>query len=184
MRGARLLAMLALSGCGSEPPPPEPNASFNVQGVVRCRPTAVFDGTRGCVETGPGEPLRIRYRDEMGSFVLMAAAVAVDRTVVFDSDDETLLKEEQLPIFDGRFGRGRHVLQVTLRYRGDGAGVFSYLKDYRLKVTSSCTFDSTSNTEVWISGIERGGPTTPLEKRPGVHYDIHYGQGRRGRCIE
>ena len=59
-----------------------------------------------------------------------------------------------------------------LEYRGHGYGIFSYLKGYRFKVSSSHTFTAAEGkaTTLRVVGYEKGGPTAPLEERPAVRY--------------
>ena len=177
-----MLALSLLCACGSES---SDRAAAPVSGQVRCK-SGAYDGMRGCIEGGAGAPVRIQFRDEMGSFSLIGATIGVDTTLVFESVDEKLLGEDELPIYDGRLPPGRHILSVMLRYAGDGAGVFSYLKDYRFNIKSRCKVDTAgSDTTIVVSGIEKGNLTTPIEERPGVRYLImHDGGRRRGRCVD
>jgi hypothetical protein len=177
-----MLALAFLCACGSDS---SDRPATPVSGQVRCR-SGAFDGTRGCVEGGAGSPVRVQFRDEMGSFSLIAASIGMDDALVFESVDPNLLGEDELPIYEGRLPPGRHIVSVMLRYAGDGKGVFSYLKDYRFNIKSRCKVDTAgSDTAIVVSGIEKGNMTTPIEDRPGVRYLImHDGGRRRGRCVD
>jgi hypothetical protein len=63
-------------------------------------------------------------------------------------------------------------LQVLLRLRGHGYGVFSYLRGYQFEVKQTHSFSVTEGKEVNLDVIawEKGGVTTPLEQRPAVRY--------------
>jgi hypothetical protein len=78
----------------------------------------------------------------------------------------------ELPVLDVGVLPGEHELQAILIYRGQGYGVFSYLKGYKFEVRSRHTFQvaSGSITEVTVLGHEKGGITTPLEERPAVRW--------------
>jgi hypothetical protein len=83
-------------------------------------------------------------------------------------------RPEELLIFDGAIPSGEHTLIVSLVYRGHGAGVFSYLKGYTFNVRSSQRIDAKPGeaTTIRVAATERGGPTTPLEERPSIRYDV------------
>ena len=73
-------------------------------------------------------------------------------------------------------------MTVNLEYRGDGYGIFSYLKGYRFRVRSSYSFSAPESKAVSIRvvGFEKGGPTAPLEERPAIRYlERLEGTGRR-----
>jgi hypothetical protein len=78
----------------------------------------------------------------------------------------------ELPVFDIAVPPGPHVLQVLLRYQGNGYGVFSYLKGYKFDVRSSHSIVIAPGglTELTVVGLEKGGVTTPLEERPAVRW--------------
>ena len=61
---------------------------------------------------------------------------------------------------------------MNLEYRGNGYGIFSYLKGYRFKVRSSYSFTAPEGRMVALRVIayEKGGPTAPLEERPAIRY--------------
>ena len=56
--------------------------------------------------------------------------------------------------------------------RGHGYGVFSYLRGYQFEVKGVHSFTVTEgkNIELDVGAFEKGGVTTPLEKRPGIRY--------------
>jgi hypothetical protein len=53
--------------------------------------------------------------------------------------------------------------------------VFKYLTNYKFTVRSSHTFTVSEGkqTQVTVVGYERGGVTTPLEKRPAVDFKVN-----------
>lgn len=117
----------------------------------------------------------IRFKNEMsGAFKLRRLVVVLDGAVQYnkldDADSLALLKE--IPVFSGPLPRGDHTVEVVIEWRGNGFGVFSYLKGYKFKSKSrrSFTVPGGKKLELDIIAWERGGVTTPLEKRPAVHY--------------
>jgi hypothetical protein len=140
--------------------------------AVVCPNAGSYDENRGCV--GPanfGQRLRVSYKHEMGNgFALMGAAFAVDGELLFDSNDPKLVGAKEFAAFETELGRGHHALGVYLKLRGNGQGVFSYLKGYRFEVRSNEQFEMDGPLDIRVVGHEQGGVDTPLERRPAVRY--------------
>jgi hypothetical protein len=122
-----------------------------------------------------GAQARIVHENEMGnSYRLVKVVYALDGAPIFNKADEEggLGDREQFDIYNGSIVPGEHTLTVQLEYRGHGYGIFSYLKGYRFKVSSSYTFTAPEGKAVTLRvvGFEKGGPTAPLEERPAVRY--------------
>jgi hypothetical protein len=81
-------------------------------------------------------------------------------------------KEKTIEVLSGPIAPGSHTISVMLLYRGHGYGVFKYLNKYKFTVRSSHTFTAAEGKAIKIEviGFERGGITTPLEKRPAVDF--------------
>jgi hypothetical protein len=64
---------------------------------------------------------------------------------------------------------------VVLDYRGQGYGVFAYLKEYKFTVKSSHTFTASEGkeTRLTVVGYEKGGITTQLKDRPAVEFKVN-----------
>jgi hypothetical protein len=116
----------------------------------------------------------IFQNDMSGAFRLTRALFVLDGAVQYNKQDDTgaLSGQKQIPIFKGSISPGDHTLQVLLRLRGHGYGVFSYLRGYQFEVKQSHSFSITEGKEVDLDVIawEKGGVTTPLEQRPAVRY--------------
>lgn len=102
------------------------------------------------------------------------ATVWVDGCVVLDvNEGDAALAAAQTPAghrFDGAFaGDVGHVVQLRYSFRGEGRGVFTYLKAYKFQITSTHELEP-SDTDLTITAFEKGGPMTPLEERPAVRY--------------
>jgi hypothetical protein len=122
-----------------------------------------------------GAQAHIVHENKMGnSYKLVKVVYALDGAPILNKADEEgeLGDREQFDIYNGSIVPGEHTLSVHLEYRGHGYGIFSYLKGYRFKVSSSHTFTAAEGkvTSLHIVGYEKGGPTAPLEERPAVRY--------------
>lgn len=119
----------------------------------------------------------IVHRNEMGSsFTLEQVSYALDGAPLFNKTDPDggLDEQEEIELFNGSIVPGNHNLSVYLLYRGNGYGVFSYLKGYTFKIKSSHAFTAEEGkvTTVKIVAYEKGGFTTDLKDRPQVRYDV------------
>jgi len=122
-----------------------------------------------------GAQAHIVHENKMGnSYKLVKILYALDGAPILNKADEEgeLGEREQFDIYNGSIVPGEHTLSVQLEYRGHGYGIFSYLKGYRFKVSSSHTFTAAEGkiTTLRVVGFEQGGPTAPLEERPAVRY--------------
>lgn len=128
----------------------------------------------------------IIHKNEMGSsFVLEKAAYALDGAPIFtraNDENDSLADAERLEVFAGSIVPGNHNLSVHLVYRGNGFGVFSYLKGYRFTIRSSYAFTAEEGKATTISVVpyEKGGMTTDLRERPAVRYDVEIRQDQPG----
>jgi hypothetical protein len=122
-----------------------------------------------------GSQAQIVHENKMGnSYKLVKVVYALDGAPIFNKADEegSLGDQDQFDIYNGSIVPGEHTLTVKLEYRGHGYGIFSYLKGYRFKVSSSHTFTAPEGKalSLHIVGYEKGGPTAPLEERPAVRF--------------
>jgi hypothetical protein len=130
----------------------------------------ILSGGRG------GARASIRFQNDMsGAFRLTRALFVLDGAVQYNKQDDTgaLSGQKEIPIFKGTITPGDHTLQILLRLRGHGYGVFSYLRGYQFEVKESHSFSVTEGKEVDLDVIawEKGGVTTPLEERPDIRYN-------------
>lgn len=122
-----------------------------------------------------GGQARIVHENKMGnSYRLVKVVYALDGAPIFNKADEegALGEQEQFDIYNGSIVPGEHTLTVKLEYRGHGYGIFSYLKGYRFKVSSSHTFTAPEGKALTLTvvGYEKGGPAAPLEERPAIRF--------------
>jgi hypothetical protein len=122
-----------------------------------------------------GAQAHVVHENKMGSsYSLVKVMYALDGAPILNKTDEEggLGEKPTFDIYNGSIVPGEHTLTVQLEYRGHGYGIFSYLRGYRFKVSSSHTFTAVEGkmTSLHVVGYEKGGPTAPLEERPAVRY--------------
>jgi hypothetical protein len=124
-----------------------------------------------------GSKTTIVHQNRMSSsYNLVAALYVLDGTPIFNRADEEggLSKMSEFDVFNGRIVPGEHSLEVTLKYRGNGIGPFSYLKDYRVTVRGRKEFSAPADTAVdmRVNAFEKGGPTASMVERPKVGFKV------------
>jgi len=127
---------------------------------------------------GTGALATIAHANKMGSsFRLIKLVYTLDGTQVFARNDDTaatLYKTKTLDVFNGPISPGPHTIAVVATYRGHGYGVFKYLSKFTYQAKESYTFsvEEGKATKVEVQGYEKGGATTPMEKRPAIEFKI------------
>jgi hypothetical protein len=122
-----------------------------------------------------GARAEISFKNELSNaFHLTGATFVLDGSVQYNKQDDTgaLAEQKQIPIFSGSIPPGDHTLQVVLKLRGHGYGVFSYLRGYKFNVPATHSFTVTEGKAVKLEAIvwEKGDVTTPLEERPAIRW--------------
>jgi len=120
----------------------------------------------------------IKHKNEMGStFRLIKVVYALDGVQIMNKVDDTgrLADMPEFDVYNGAIQPGNHTLSVQLVYQGSGFGVFSYLKGYKFKASSSSTFIAADGkaTVVTVVGYEKGGMTTNMEDKPAVEFKVN-----------
>ena len=120
----------------------------------------------------------IRHKNEMGnSYSLIKAVYALDGVQIYSKADETgrLAEMKEFDVYNGAIQPGSHTLSVVMLYQGNGYGVFSYLKGYKMTVKSSHTFvaGEAKATAITVVGYEKGNMTTNLQDRPAVDFRVN-----------
>lgn len=131
-----------------------------------------------------GSEAQIVHRNEMGSsFKLERAIYSLDGTPIRSLVDEDgkLDEQEEIEILNGPIVPGNHTVSVVMTYRGNGYGIFSYLRGYVFNLRSSHTFhaDEGKIIRVKIIGYEKGGITTDLKDRPDIRFEDQLSDSRR-----
>jgi hypothetical protein len=120
----------------------------------------------------------IKHKNEMGAtFRLVKVVYALDGVQIMSKVDDTgrLADMPEFDVYNGAIQPGNHTLSVQLTYQGSGFGVFSYLKGYKFKASSSNTFVAADGkaTVVTVVGYEKGGITTNMEDKPAVEFKVN-----------
>jgi len=127
---------------------------------------------------GVGAQALIAHSNDMGSaFRLISLTYSLDGTQVFvrtDDTAESLFKTKSFDIFSGPIAPGNHTISVVATYRGHGYGVFEYLSKYTFTAKGGNTFVAGEGkiAKVDCKGFEKGGASTPMEKRPTVECKV------------
>jgi hypothetical protein len=122
-----------------------------------------------------GARAEIDFKNELSNaFHLTGATFVLDGSVQYNKQDDTgaLAEQKQIPIFSGSIPPGDHTLQVVLKLRGHGYGVFSYLRGYKFNVPATHSFTVTEGKAIKLEAVvwEKGDVTTPLEERPAIRW--------------
>jgi hypothetical protein len=122
-----------------------------------------------------GARAEISFKNDLtNAFHLTGATFVLDGAVQYNKQDDTgaLAEQKQIPIFSGSIPPGDHTLQVVLKLRGHGYGVFSYLRGYKFNVPSTHSFTVTEGKAIKLEAVvwEKGDVTTPLEQRPAIRW--------------
>jgi hypothetical protein len=123
---------------------------------------------------GVGSQALISHANEMGSsFRLISLTYALDGTQVFvrtDDTAESLYKTKGFDIFSGPIAPGNHNVSAVATYRGHGYGVFEYLSKFTFTAKGASAFVAGEGkiSKVACRGFEKGGTSTPMEKRAAV----------------
>ena len=134
---------------------------------------------------GVGAQATLVHVNRMGSsFRLHRLVYALDGTQIFARSSETnqnLYKTKSFDVLTGPISPGSHTISVLAIYKGHGYGVFKYLTKYTFTVRSSHTFTAAEgkSTRIEAVGFEKGGPTTPLDKRPAIDFKVTAGTGAK-----
>jgi hypothetical protein len=132
---------------------------------------------------GVGAQATLAHQNNMGtSFRLIKLVYALDGAQIFARTDDganSMYKSKTFDILSGPIAPGSHTVSVLAVYRGHGYGVFKYLTKYTFTVRSSHTFTVEEGKALKIEAIafEKGGVTTPLEKRPAIDFKVNLAQG-------
>ncbi len=118
---------------------------------------------------GPGlAHVDVDVNDETtNAFKLASAKVFLDGAVQYDRHDG-IADQKTLPVFTGAIAPGEHTVRVDLVLQGNGYGIFTYLRGYKINLTSSHTFTATSDKPLHVTATayELTDVTVPLERRP------------------
>ena len=118
---------------------------------------------------------QIRFVNDLsGAFRVSEVLFVLDGAVQYKRKDTSgsLAQQEEIPIYTGSIPTGEHTLQVLIKLKGQGEGVFSYLRGYSFEVRSTHSFKVPSGRTLQLDVVawERGDATTPLDQRPALRF--------------
>lgn len=127
-----------------------------------------------------GSQATIWHVNKLGSgYTLESVAYFLDGRGQFAKSDPTGVLDEQreFKVYDSALPPGNHNLTVNMKLRGNGFGVFSYVKNYTFNVQSSTVFvaEEGKNCLVRVVANERKGIGRSFTERPNVTFET--------RCI-
>lgn len=127
-------------------------------------------------KTIAGAEGRLVHQNDMGSsYVLEKIVYSLDGTPIFSRVDLDggLDDQAEIELFNGPLVPGSHTLSVMMVYRGNGFGVFSYLKGYVYTLRSSHSFHAEEGKRVNLKTIayEKGSITTDHRDRPDIRFE-------------
>lgn len=127
-----------------------------------------------------GSRAEIVFRNEMSSaYRLTRALFIVDGAVQYNRTDDTgaLADQKEIPILTGTIPPGDHTVQVMVTWQGNGYGVFTYLRGYKMESKSAHSFTAVEgkSLSLTITALEKGGVTTPFDQRPALEWNEKFG---------
>lgn len=109
------------------------------------------------------------------SFYILSASYSIDGRPIFSRSDQngSLNKKKIFKVFHESISPGAHRVTVDMRIRGNGFGLFSYLKGYKFRIRSSYGFQAQEGKvfEIRVVPFQKGW-TVPLQKRIGLKYEV------------
>lgn len=123
-----------------------------------------------------GSRVSVWHVNKMSSaYTVESVQYFLDGKAIFSRTDTTggLDNLDAVEIHAQTLPPGSHTLQVNMVLRGNGMGVFSYLRAYSFKLQSSYAFtvEDGQLTTVQVLINEKGGPFTNFVDRPDVRYE-------------
>lgn len=123
-----------------------------------------------------GSRVSVWHVNKMSSaYTVESVQYFLDGKAIFSRTDTTggLDDMDAVEIHAQTLPPGQHNLQINMVLRGNGMGVFSYVRAYSFKVRSSYAFtvEDGSLTTVQVVIDEKGGPFTSFVDRPDVGYE-------------
>ena len=108
----------------------------------------------------PDASVSIVQKNKVGElFKLVSASYSFDNEPVYSQlDSPETFKEKETKIYSGEVPSGRHVVKADCVFKGNGYGLFTYMRGYTFKVSESYSVrvEKDSNVEVVASLEDKG----------------------------
>jgi hypothetical protein len=129
---------------------------------------------KGRVVDVPIGYITIQHKDEMSSrFKMLSLTYIMDGEKVYSNYNLYKDKMENLIVYDSMVAPGHHDVIVQIVYTGNSDGVFDYLNDYRINVSSRLSFvvKDGKRLNLDVTGYETGKLFTAFKDRPGIKFN-------------
>ena len=115
----------------------------------------------------PDAAVSILQKNTVGAmFTMVSATYSLDKSKVYEKlNSPETFEAEELNIYDGELPAGRHLIETKCVFKGNGYGVFSYMKGYTFNVEEDYVFE-----------VETGGKAnvvSTLEDK-GASYNVNH----------
>jgi len=123
-----------------------------------------------------GARISLVQKNTVGSaFKLISVIYYLDDAPIYKKiDDPKQLSKETIQVFDGSVVPGPHHVSVFMVFQGNGYGLFSYMKGYKLKLNSGYSFNVEEGKILELTVIpEDKGTTEKIDNRLFVSFDVH-----------
>jgi hypothetical protein len=123
-----------------------------------------------------GSRATVRHENRLGkNYTVESIAYYLDGQGKFSKADPTggLDDMRDFKVFDGAVPPGSHNLTVTMRLRGNGFGIFSYVKNYTFNVQNSVAFTAEEGKSCRVTAVadERKGIGRSFIERPQITFE-------------
>lgn len=123
-----------------------------------------------------GSRVVVWHENRMGpAYTLESVQYFLDGKNIYSRIDQNggLDAEREIQLLEAAIPPGAHNLQVSIVLRGNGMGLFPYLKAYSFRVQSSYSFNVEEGraTTLRVVANERGGPWRTFVDRPNIEYE-------------
>ncbi|MDA3863795.1 MAG: hypothetical protein PF689_08015 [Deltaproteobacteria bacterium] len=127
-----------------------------------------------------GSKLEIVHHNKMGGvFRMVRLRYFLDGKLIQslsadNSKDKALLSRKKIKILTDHVSSGNKRVRVFITYKGNGYGIFQYVKNWKWEVHNTYTFavEPGKMHLLEVIGKEKGGMTTPLNDRPVIKFKL------------
>lgn len=116
----------------------------------------------------PDAVVSILQKNNVGAmFKMVSATYSLDKSKVYETiNSPEAFESGELNIYESEIPAGRHLIETKCAFRGNGYGVFSYMKSYTFNVEESYVFEvETGGRADVVSTLEDKGPSFNVNHR-------------------
>ena len=143
---------------------------FRSKAILMLLKEIVVQGSAG------GSRATIFHVNKLGaSYKIESVSYYLDGQGRFSQTDQNgdLNATKELEVWDGAIPPGTHTLSATIKIRGDGMGLFSYVEDYTFSVQASDSFDAEEGKACQVRTLigQKKGITRSFTERVNVTFE-------------